>query len=368
MKKVKVLYLAADPHSARSAERGFRLMLDEEIRAVDMKVRGAKYGDALELHVRWAVRVTDLLDILNKVQPDVLHFSGNGGHNGIVLVGADGYSPAPVSGAALASLLKAAGSKVRLVVLSACSTLGVAEASTSVAGCAIGIRDRILDEGAKSFNVTFYGALASGYSVQTAFEHAQTELMLVDSDDAGNVELVAAPGVDPASVVLLSENGTVADGSEKEIPHMVVSPTVFTIPTIERNPKLVSVMMPFPEEFTKTYKTIEKACANVGLQCERGDTIWQESTVIQDVFNLIYRSAIIVVDFSDHNANVMYECGIAHTLGRPVVPISRSASKETLPFDLAHHRILRYLPNSQGHTQMRKQLETRLRSLIGAVS
>jgi hypothetical protein len=140
-----------------------------------------------------------------------------------------------------------------------------------------------------------------------------------------------------------------------------IYPTVFAIPTAPRDPKLVAVMMPFSHDFSDTYQEIQNACETLGLRCERADTIWEETTIIQDVFNLIYRSAVTIIDLSGRNPNVMYECGIAHTLGRPVLPISRSV--EGLPFDLAHHRILSYLPNAEGLSQMRKKLESRLRSM-----
>lgn len=149
-------------------------------------------------------------------------------------------------------------------------------------------------------------------------------------------------------------------------PVMDFSPTVFAIPSAPRDSRLVAVMMPFSQEFTQTFRAIEEACAAVGLRAERADTIWEETTIIQDVFNLIYRSAVTIVDLTGRNPNVMYECGIAHTLGRPVLPISRST--EALPFDLAHHRILAYLPNAEGLAQMREKLERRLKSITSTVA
>src|SRR5207245_11466727 len=138
--------------------------------------------------------------------------------------------------------------------------------------------------------------------------------------------------------------------------------TVFSIPRSAPDLRLVAVMMPFAREFDDTYQAIKMACTAVGRNCERADDVWEESTLIQDVFNLIYRSAVTIVDLSGRNSNVMYETGIAHTLGRPVVPISRAV--ESLPFDLAHHRVLTYLPNAEGLAAMRAKLERRLRTLI----
>ena len=144
---------------------------------------------------------------------------------------------------------------------------------------------------------------------------------------------------------------------------LLVTSTVFSIPTTESDPRLIAVMMPLAREYDDTYRTIRAACTATGLRCERADDIWDESTVIQDVFNLIYRSTVTIVDLSGRNSNVIYETGIAHTLGRPVVPISRRL--ESLPFDLAHHRTLVYLPNTEGLAVMQAKLERRLRTLIG---
>jgi hypothetical protein len=59
------------------------------------------------------------------------------------------------------------------------------------------------------------------------------------------------------------------------------------------------------------YNAIQKACGQCGLTCERADNIWKESAVIQDIFDLIYRSFIVVCDFAGKNPNVFYEAGIA---------------------------------------------------------
>ncbi|CAG7857431.1 hypothetical protein MCAMS1_02246 [biofilm metagenome] len=135
-----------------------------------------------------------------------------------------------------------------------------------------------------------------------------------------------------------------AKPSERKI---TFAPNVFQIPeymTIESD--LVAVMMPFNAAFNSVHEGIRSACSKAGYRCFRVDDIWEESTVFQDIFNLIFRSHVVVVDFTGKNPNVMYETGIAHTLGKHVIPISQSL--EDVPFDMAHHRILKYLPNSEG--------------------
>ena len=84
--------------------------------------------------------------------------------------------------------------------------------------------------------------------------------------------------------------------------------------------------------------------------------------MIQDVFSLIFKAHVVVCDFTGKNANVFYEAGIAHTLGKHVVPITQSAAD--VPFDLQHHRYLPYLNNSEGRGQLEVGLAARFRSLL----
>ena len=139
------------------------------------------------------------------------------------------------------------------------------------------------------------------------------------------------------------------------------SPDVFGVPPLAVQSDLVSVMMPFDAGFTPTYQAIQSAISKSGMQCLRADDIWEESVVVQDIFNLIFRSSIVVVDFTGKNPNVMYETGIAHTLGKMVIPITQSI--DHVPFDLRHHRSLIYHPNSQGLVQLTSDLSIRLRNL-----
>ena len=150
-----------------------------------------------------------------------------------------------------------------------------------------------------------------------------------------------------------------AKPSERKI---TFAPNVFQVPentAIEND--LVAVMMPFKAEFSLIHDGIRRACSAANYRCLRVDDIWEESTVIQDIFNLIFRAHVVVVDFSGKNPNVMYETGIAHTLGKHVVPISQSL--DDVPFDMAHHRILKYFPNSEGIETMVSKLSEKLRQV-----
>jgi len=148
-----------------------------------------------------------------------------------------------------------------------------------------------------------------------------------------------------------------AKPSERKI---TFSPNVFSIPDSDVEDDLVAVMMPFAG-FSSVYDAIKGATEDATLRCLRADDIWKHSSIIQDIFSLIYRAKIVVVDFSNKNPNVMYETGIAHTLGKTVVPIAQNVSD--IPSDMIHHRALIYLNNGEGLQTLREQLAGKLKLL-----
>ncbi len=137
------------------------------------------------------------------------------------------------------------------------------------------------------------------------------------------------------------------------------APNVFQVPDCYVELDLVTVMMPFVVEFNPVHEAIKGACTTNGLRCLRADDIWEESTIIQDIFNLIFRAQVVIVDFTGKNANVMYETGIAHTLGKHVIPITQTLAD--VPFDMQHHRALKYLPNTEGMRTLKTSLTKKLK-------
>lgn len=140
------------------------------------------------------------------------------------------------------------------------------------------------------------------------------------------------------------------------------SPSVFTIPNKDVNEKLLSVMMPFNAAFSGTYSAIKRVADYMSLECQRADDIWENTTIMQDIFQLIYCSKIVVVDFTGRNSNVMYETGIAHTLGKTVIPITQNI--EDIPSDIGNHRALKYLPNEEGYRKLSNDLYKKISAIL----
>ena len=59
---------------------------------------------------------------------------------------------------------------------------------------------------------------------------------------------------------------------------------------------------------------------------------------------------------------MFYEAGIAHTLGKHVIPIAQTL--KDIPFDLRHHRTLTYLNNQEGRAAMQAILSNRIAHLL----
>jgi len=140
-----------------------------------------------------------------------------------------------------------------------------------------------------------------------------------------------------------------------------VAPKFFTIPALPVVWDLVAVVMPLHRDFSRVFEAIELACGGTHLHCRRGDDVWDDSAAMQDVFNLIFHSGIVVADFSGKSANVMYEIGMAHTLGKHVVPISQSL--DDVPFELISHRVIKYSPDPDGLLVLQARLEETLRQV-----
>jgi TPR repeat protein len=203
MSNVEVLFFAADPLSAAPDGTTRKLLLDEEVRQIRRKVRLAPFRKKLQFDTHGAARTGDLLDALIETRPQIVHFSGHGGHNGLVLWSANGGGARRVPPEGLKELFEMFPGEIRLVVLNACFSLEQARTIADIVGCAIGTPARIMDDAAITFAARFYRAIASGKSVQAAFDQARLALKLENCADAECPQLVCRAGVNPARLVLI---------------------------------------------------------------------------------------------------------------------------------------------------------------------
>jgi len=184
----RILFLASNPEETN------RLRLDEEARALLELLDHGPSSGSFELLQQWAVRITDLLPLLLRHRPHILHFSGHGlGEAGVLLEGEGGGSVA-ISGRQLAQLLGHFSETLRCVFLNACFSLQQATEVSEAIDCVVGVSGILEDRLAIQVAASFYRALASGCSVQRAFD-------LMRADPA------MGPTLDPECLHLLARRG-----------------------------------------------------------------------------------------------------------------------------------------------------------------
>jgi hypothetical protein len=138
-------------------------------------------------------------------------------------------------------------------------------------------------------------------------------------------------------------------------------PRVFPLSHNPVNPKLISIMMPFEAGSTETYQTVKAAIEAAGYECRRADDFWLHQHIMHDIIELISTSQVIICDLSGKNANVFYEAGIAHTLGKEVILITQHDGD--VPFDLRPLRYIPYLNNGEGRKDLADKIVNRLQTV-----
>ena len=106
----------------------------------------------------------------------------------------------------------------------------------------------------------------------------------------------------------------------------------------------VFMIMPFREEYDAIYKNVIVPTINdMNLTIKRGDEFnTVNGQIIGEVWAAINACRLVVVETTQENANVYYELGIAHTLGKPAILITQGKTIEDFPFDIRHLRFIVY--------------------------
>ncbi len=103
----------------------------------------------------------------------------------------------------------------------------------------------------------------------------------------------------------------------------------------------IAVLMPFMKQRRAVFeKALRPASEQAGLSCMRADEFYGSKHIVSEIFSLIKNAKLVVSDISGLNANVMYETGIAHAIGRPVLLIAERGTR--VPFDVQHLRRIEY--------------------------
>jgi hypothetical protein len=110
---------------------------------------------------------------------------------------------------------------------------------------------------------------------------------------------------------------------------------------------LVFVLSPFGAPFDSYYdKIIKPAIEEGGHKALRADEIYGHRYIITDIWQSIQEAKIVVAEMTSKNANVLYEVGLCHAIGKPVVIVTQTI--DDVPFDLRPLRCIVYPTNKPG--------------------
>lgn len=197
--KLRVLYLTANP--------GMDLRTDTEVRQVQQALRSAKFRDLVKVEQKPAATFQDLLDGLNDERPHIVHFSGHGGGQTLLMDQGDleGGADHSVPFSLLVKALDSTDHPPTLLVLNACDTLDGAEVILPAVPVVIAMSDNVLDIAAILFAQQFYAALASGQSVGSALKQGKVkiEAAMIDDEASDLPQCISRDDVDIASLVLV---------------------------------------------------------------------------------------------------------------------------------------------------------------------
>jgi len=125
------------------------------------------------------------------------------------------------------------------------------------------------------------------------------------------------------------------------------------------------IVMPFgDEDLEVVYSDFVRPVlqTDCGLACERGDDLFGSNVIMDDIRGSIDAADVVVADLTGKNANVFYEIGICHTVGKAVLLMAQSI--DDVPFDLRHRRVLLYEYSPRGCKRLEKALKENMSAIL----
>ena len=102
------------------------------------------------------------------------------------------------------------------------------------------------------------------------------------------------------------------------------------------------IIMPFRKELHYFFLFMKQHITEVhGINCFRGDEDVLTVPLLDKIHEYIKNADVIIADCSCHNANVFYELGMAHTLGKKVILITGDELDKE-PADVQFYEFIQY--------------------------
>ena len=119
----------------------------------------------------------------------------------------------------------------------------------------------------------------------------------------------------------------------------------------------VTCLMPFNRQYNRIHECIKEVCRANDCQCHRSDDKYTPNSILKYTMELILKSQVIIAVLDGRNANVYYEVGIAHSIGKTVILVNNVSRFKDTPFDIKGNRIVLYKDIPNLHMQLDRILK-----------
>lgn len=201
-KKLVVLYMLANPDPG--PDPSMHIRPEAEARMVQEAVRGSRFRDSIDVQLRVAADLTTMLDGINDLSPQIVHFSGHSNTTGLAVDTGTVSGPAKqfLSYGLFAKALDATDRKPTVVVLNSCLSSSARKVVLKSCQALIGMTDTISDIAAAAFAQQFYAALASGQSLLSSFKQGVVAVEAVSLTEKSTPQMFLRDGVDASKITL----------------------------------------------------------------------------------------------------------------------------------------------------------------------
>lgn len=158
----KILFASANPKNTSP------IRVDEEVREIEDSLRQSMNRNKFEFRQTHATRISDFRRVVLDFSPHIIHFSGHGDEEGILLEDEIGNYQI-ITSSSLENFFKLFKDQIKCVVLNSCYSKNQAQAIVNHIPYVIGMNDAILDDAAIKFSTAFYDALGAGRDIEFAF-------------------------------------------------------------------------------------------------------------------------------------------------------------------------------------------------------
>jgi hypothetical protein len=198
---MKILYVASTPQDRQS------LLVERDITELQQKIGTRPNGQQVELEFLPELRIEDFGSAVSKAKATIIHFAAHGDVRHLEFKNSFNKT-VPLNADRLAALL-GIPNPPRLIYLSACNSIKIAEKLSKSVEFAIGTDAPVTNRSARASANLFYEHLMNGATVQQAFDHSRALLRAV-SDDKTDSALFVRPDCCATQTRLMSPLNVIA--------------------------------------------------------------------------------------------------------------------------------------------------------------